>query len=203
MTFGERLTAARKAVGLSQQQLADAIGVTQGAISHWATGRKLTIDADTLAKLETVLHLSGGSLAAHLPDDHPAKKLAVVKVPLVGIVDAGCGRDEPFDPNEYMLVSSEWMGCVAYEVRGDSMTDQHICSGDRLIVVPVKDREPEVGDVVVAWIRAGADEGGHVVKTLANGGVLRSFGKGEFRHKLREGDEIRGVLVDLKRSYRK
>jgi transcriptional regulator with XRE-family HTH domain len=197
--FGGRIKAARIAAKMTQVQLANKVGVAQPTLAIWEKG-STRISDDTLVRLEAALNLPPGQLAQLLPDGHPAKKFAVVKVPLIGIVDAGSGRDEPFDSTEYMLVSSEWMGCVAYEVRGESMTDVHICNGDRLIVVPAKDQEPKPGDVVVAWINAG--NGGHVVKTLDKGGILRSFGKGEFRHKLREGDEIRGVLVDLKRSYR-
>jgi transcriptional regulator with XRE-family HTH domain len=198
--FPSALRAARKAAKMNQKELADLAGVSQASIAQWETGAT-RVKHKTLAKLEAALGLPAGELAQYLPDTSNAKKIASVMVPLVGVVDAGSGRDEPFDPSEYILVSSEWAGCIAYEVRGDSMSDVHICNGDRLIVLPAKNQEPEPGDIVVAWINIG--EGGHVVKTLDKGGVLRSFGTGEFRYKLRDGDEIRGVLVDLKRSYRK
>jgi HTH-type transcriptional regulator, cell division transcriptional repressor len=36
--WGERLLAARTAAGLTQSQLADALGVTQQRVSHWENG---------------------------------------------------------------------------------------------------------------------------------------------------------------------
>lgn len=38
-SFGKRMQEARKNLGLNQQELADQIGVTRGAISQWETGR--------------------------------------------------------------------------------------------------------------------------------------------------------------------
>ena len=37
--MGEKIKAYREAAGLSQKQLADALGLDQSAISNWETGR--------------------------------------------------------------------------------------------------------------------------------------------------------------------
>ena len=40
MSIGDRLKAARKAAGLTQQELADRCGIAQGMISQWETGKQ-------------------------------------------------------------------------------------------------------------------------------------------------------------------
>ena len=56
-TFAEQLLAARKAAGMTQQQLADAVHVTRAAISHWETGRTIP-DFDVIRQLEQALACS-------------------------------------------------------------------------------------------------------------------------------------------------
>lgn len=53
-SLGERLTQARKAKGLTQEQLAEAMHCSRQAISHWETGRSQP-DVDTLAHLTALL----------------------------------------------------------------------------------------------------------------------------------------------------
>lgn len=62
MEFGKRLQEARTAAGLSQQALADKIGVTKATISNWELGKRepgferLVLLAKTLnTKISTLL----------------------------------------------------------------------------------------------------------------------------------------------------
>lgn len=48
------IAAARKAKGLTQAQLADRMGLVQGVISRWETG-KVSPNKETLAKLKEIL----------------------------------------------------------------------------------------------------------------------------------------------------
>jgi transcriptional regulator with XRE-family HTH domain len=80
--FGERLTALRKARGLTQVQLADKIGSTQRAVSRYETIADRA-PAPVLAKLAHALDVSTDELlgvkriraAASLADDPEARKL--------------------------------------------------------------------------------------------------------------------------------
>lgn len=197
--FGRALRAARQTIGWSQQQLAMAVGVTQGAIAHWETGRSTRIDPDTVARVERVLGLRPGELARHLPLDHPARRMALVDIPVLGVVAAGAGRDDPAEPGEVLRVSELWAGCVAYRVRGESMMGDQIRDGDYLVVRPAEERSPQPGEVVVAWL----DGRGHVVKRLgAEGRTLHSRGRDRWRHRLRDTDRVLGALVGLIRLQR-
>ena len=53
-TFHEELTNARKAAGLTQQQLADKLHVSRQTVSHWETGR-MTPDDDAMTALRQLL----------------------------------------------------------------------------------------------------------------------------------------------------
>lgn len=63
MSLGERIKQARTAADLSQSQVADAIGVTVGAVSAWETGVAQGIKAETLFRLADLLRVSARWLA--------------------------------------------------------------------------------------------------------------------------------------------
>jgi transcriptional regulator with XRE-family HTH domain len=50
-TMGERIRTLRQARGLSQGQLADRLGVTTGAVSHWESGNSQNIKIPTFLRL--------------------------------------------------------------------------------------------------------------------------------------------------------
>lgn len=192
MTFGERMKQARKALKMSQASLAEAVGVTQGMVSHLEVGRQgVEQSPEIVAKIETALGLGAGELAQHLPADHPARRMAAVEISVRGVVAAGAARDEPCDDDERLRVSDHFAGCIAYKVRGDSMTGCLIGDGDYVLVRPVADKMPKQGDTVVAWV---ASLHGHVVKLLGKRATLESP---EFTHRLADDDLVLGVLAGV------
>ena len=59
--FGEIIRNARKALGLTQRQLADQIGVSNTSVSNWEKGLSRP-DADLIQKLCAILHLQANDL---------------------------------------------------------------------------------------------------------------------------------------------
>ena len=55
--FGERLAAAREHLGLSQQQLADKLGVSQKVITYWERN-EVALRSDQLTAIAAALNLS-------------------------------------------------------------------------------------------------------------------------------------------------
>ena len=53
--MGQRIRTLRQAKGLSQQELAEAVGVTKAAVMHWETGRTKNIRNHTMLVLVRVL----------------------------------------------------------------------------------------------------------------------------------------------------
>ena len=74
-TFGEQLTAARKAKGMTQEALANAAAVTRQTISSWERGRTLP-DIDSVRRLSDILGVdlsqtAEGQNAAPAPEAAP------------------------------------------------------------------------------------------------------------------------------------
>lgn len=64
--WGQRIITARRAVGMTQVQLAAALGVTQQLVSNWEHGRSAPRD-DKRAQLARILGVDPGVLFAY-PD---------------------------------------------------------------------------------------------------------------------------------------
>lgn len=84
MTLAEKIYQARKKAGLSQEALADALGVTRQAVSKWETGKSVP-DTENLRRMAQVLAVSadfflGEALAPeNIPGD-PATLDAIDRV---------------------------------------------------------------------------------------------------------------------------
>ena len=88
--FGRRIRRARALLGLSQEQLARAAGVSQGAVSRLETGRQLGTPMLVAVKVHTVL---ARGLRALAPDDLGPDLQA-----LAAADSAGPFADVPFMP---------------------------------------------------------------------------------------------------------
>lgn len=73
--FGEALRAARAEKKVTQEQLADAIGVTQSMVSVWESGETASLRTDrregglrpsVVFRIEEILKVPGGALSHHL-----------------------------------------------------------------------------------------------------------------------------------------
>lgn len=69
--FAQQLITARKAAGLTQEQLGERMHMSRQGISHWETGRALP-DAETLKQLSQVLNYNFVTSEALQPESEPA-----------------------------------------------------------------------------------------------------------------------------------
>jgi transcriptional regulator with XRE-family HTH domain len=76
MQFSEKIIAARRGMGMSQETLAEAVGVSRQAVSKWETGEAKP-DLDKLIGLCTALDLNMGYLCL---DKEPAPPPAPEKI---------------------------------------------------------------------------------------------------------------------------
>lgn len=73
MTLAEKIYQARKKAGLSQEALADALGVTRQAVSKWETGKSVP-DTENIRRMALILAVSADYFlgdAAETPADNP------------------------------------------------------------------------------------------------------------------------------------
>lgn len=126
-----RLKEARKNARLSQQKVADYIGVSQNTYSYWENG-KYNIDNESLKKLSELFDVSVDYLLGK-EISKPAKAL----IPVLGTVQAGIPIEAIEDIIDYeelhpsMLEHGEEY--FALQVRGDSMQPR-MRDGDVVIV---------------------------------------------------------------------
>ena len=66
-TIGDRIRQCRIARGMTQLQLAEAVGVTKGAVSQWELGGTKNVKLDTFLRLVEVLHTTPDYLVSGPP----------------------------------------------------------------------------------------------------------------------------------------
>jgi transcriptional regulator with XRE-family HTH domain len=82
--FARALGRARAECGLSQRELAAALGVSQASVSQWLTGQS-TPKPERVAELERVLRLAPNALARHL---HSAPSSELARRPAMTVAEA-------------------------------------------------------------------------------------------------------------------
>lgn len=161
------LKAARKSKGLTQQQVADFIGISQNNYSYWENG-KVKIDNVSLQRLSNLFDVSVDFLLGretHTSIDTTSKavkiKDLVIKdeveindfypIPLLGSVVAGVPIEAQEDLEGYVYISfrpkEEYF---ALRVHGDSMINAGI--RDNSILIVHKQPYATCGDIVVAML---------------------------------------------------
>ena len=96
--FPENITRLRQAQGLTQEVLADHIGVTKASVSKWERGQSLP-DAPVLAELASFFGVTLDELVGtepqhgpeHIPPNYPELAEDIAKKPIYEFM-AGCPR---------------------------------------------------------------------------------------------------------------
>ena len=81
MTLAEKIYQARKKAGLSQEALADALGVTRQAVSKWETGKSVP-DTENIRRMALILAVSADYFlgdTAEPPADNPSGAVPLEK----------------------------------------------------------------------------------------------------------------------------
>ena len=142
-----RLKEARKAKGLTQEQVAEYIGLTQGSYSLWERG-KTKIDNQSLMRLAALFDVSIDYLLGK--EDIPP---APVRIPVLGSVPAGIPTEAIQDVLDWEEIPAAMCeGGRAYfglRVTGDSMYPQFL-DGD--VVIVRKEATCVSGDICVVYV---------------------------------------------------
>ncbi|MBO4787451.1 MAG: helix-turn-helix transcriptional regulator [Lachnospiraceae bacterium] len=121
MNFPERLKYLRKYYGYTQSTLAEKLGVTQGTVAMWETGKR-TPDYDTLKVLSEYFDRSADYILGFSEDDSLRKA-------------AEMQRDKPKEPdlpNEQMDILRRYLRLDAYgreRIRAAIQQEENRCSG--------------------------------------------------------------------------
>lgn len=135
MSLRTRLRERRQALGLTLQQVADAVGVSKSTVQKWESGAIEDMRLAKAAGLAKVLKVSPlwiMGISESMTD--PTPKAQTKRVPVLGCIAAG----EPILASEehcdYIEVGEGLRVDFCLRVRGDSMIDARICDGDLVFV---------------------------------------------------------------------
>jgi repressor LexA len=165
--LANNLKTIRKSLGLTQQQVADAVELTRQAYNHYETQRRKP-DPEMLKKLATVFGCSIDRLLDY--DDAPSALQRMV--PIRGFVRAGynmLAQDEIIGQELVDVKNPEEFFCLY--VKGDSM-EPEIHTGDLALV----HRQSDVESGELAVVLVGEEEG--TIKRVVKSGrdvALQAF----------------------------
>ena len=154
--FKSRLKELRMQAGISQEKLADMLGVTKASISHYERGIRKP-DSDTLTALCDIFNVSldylvgSSDVTIRFVDSDGLRRLTngSVSVPVLGRVAAGTPIESIEDIEGWEFISSDLAvrgQYFALRIKGHSM-EPRIAEGDIVIVRCQPDAEN--GDIVI------------------------------------------------------
>lgn len=153
--MGNYLSERRKEIGLTQREVAEAVGVAEATVSRWESGEIANMRRDKISALAKVLHCSPdfvmtgerSDVPAIPPGFEPLPKM--VKRPLVGSI--ACGEPITAEENieDYVDVPEDAHCDFCLRCKGDSMIEAGIHDGD-VVYIHI---QPEVENGQIAAVR--------------------------------------------------
>lgn len=131
--IGENIKRLRKKARYSQEQIARKLGLTQGSVSSWETGRN-NPEASQLAELAKILDVS----VEDFFDESPHRDLDAINitrraVPILGNVPCGEQRIPDTEPDGYADLPEGVQADFALRCIGDSMSPL-LMDGDLVLI---------------------------------------------------------------------
>jgi len=154
LRIGEQIKAAREQKGMTQEQLAEAISMTQRMVSSYERG-KVSVSRKAAEKLSKVLGLSVGFLMRMSDNPYDKIELKALFKKIIPVYDAVAAGGGSVISQEPIGTIQAYDGDFAVKVRGDSMPP--LSSESYVIVKKVYDvRDVSDGSIVV--VRINGDE---------------------------------------------
>lgn len=196
-----RLKEARKNARLSQQKVADYIGVSQNTYSYWENG-KYNIDNESLKKLSELFNVSIDYLLGN-ETAKPEKAL----IPVIGTVQAGIPIEAVQDIIDYEELNPEMLEhgeeYFALQVKGDSMQPK-MDAGD--VVIVRKQSDVNHGDTAIVLVNGSEATIKRVLKQEA--GIMLAPNNPAYETKFYSNKEIAdlpvvilGKVVELRAKF--
>ena len=152
--MNDYLARRRKELGLTQKEVADAVGVSEATVSRWESGEIANMRRDRIASLAKVLRSSAGFIMTGEKDEgtvptgfSPLPDMDTL--PRVGRI--ACGEPILAEQNieDYDSVPSSWRATFTLICVGDSMAPR-ILDGD--LVAIRQQKEVENGEIAAVRI---------------------------------------------------
>ena len=131
--FSKNLKVLRETKKISQQEIADKIGVDRSTIGYWENGKADPTMLNVIKLAETldvdIVTLIGGNLNFDNAFFLEPKVTETIQIPVLGIIKAGTPIEAQENILEYIDIPKEWLkgGKKFYglKISGDSMTPKY------------------------------------------------------------------------------
>lgn len=150
--IGMAIKTRREQLELTQQQVADYVGVSKSAVSRWESGDVANMGIDKLSKLSEVLSVSPLDIIneTELTLKVVPNKNNTVPIPLLGSIAAGSPILAEQNIEDYFNLDKKIKADFCLRIKGDSMININIMDGDIVFIKKQEDLENgEVGAVLV------------------------------------------------------
>lgn len=191
------LAARRNELGLTQKEVAEKVGVSEGTVSRWESGSIANMRRDRIASYAKVLRttpefiMTGNEGRTIPPGFEPLPRM--VKKPLIG--DIACGEPITAEQNvaDYVDVPESVHCDFCLRCHGDSMVDAGIQDND---VVYIR-CQPEVEDGEIAAVRIGGEA--TLKRVYYDGQSLTLMpANSSYRPKTYSGPELENIRIEGK-----
>ena len=152
--MNDYLARRRKELGLTQKEVADAVGVSEATVSRWESGEIANMRRDRIASLAKVLRSSAGFIMTGEKDEgtvptgfSPLPDMDTL--PRVGRIACGTPILAEQNIEDYDSVPSSWRATFTLICVGDSMAPR-ILDGD--LVAIRQQKEVENGEIAAVRI---------------------------------------------------
>lgn len=150
--IGMAIKTRREQLELTQQQVADYVGVSKSAVSRWESGDVANMGIDKLSKLSEVLSVSPLDIIneTELTLRIVPNKNNTAPIPLLGSIAAGSPILAEQNIEDYFNLDKKIKADFCLRIKGDSMININIMDGDIVFIKKQEDLENgEVGAVLV------------------------------------------------------
>lgn len=150
--IGMSIKARREQLDLTQQQVADYVGVSKSAVSRWESGDVANMGIDKLSKLSEALSVSPLDIIneTELTLKVVPNKNNTFPIPLLGSIAAGSPILAEQNIEDYFNLDKKIKADFCLRINGDSMININIMDGDIVFIKKQEDLENgEVGAVLV------------------------------------------------------
>jgi repressor LexA len=148
--IGKMIRRKREALELSQQEVADIVGVSKSAVSRWESGEVANMGTSKVQALAEVLKTS--PLSFIYGEEYKAEVLPfkTKRIPLLGEIAAGEPIFAVEDHTAYIEIKENIRIDFCLKVKGDSMINARILDGDLVFVK--KQATVDNGEIAVVLI---------------------------------------------------
>lgn len=126
MSIGEKLKNQRLSLGMTLEEVGQAVGVGKSTVRKWENGMIKDMGRDKIAALSAVLRINPVEL---IDSTYTKVENEIKRVPVLGFIAAGRPIFAEQNIDAYLSLPDAWDVDYALRVKGDSMIDAGIADG--------------------------------------------------------------------------